>query len=125
MFYPRFGVLAGYKSFTGRSTPYFGHRFDLSIKGFAIGFTYNYSLKESPWLFITTVSYMPSLEYSFLDDPQYTGQGMDGYSAGVSWTYGSQKKVAYTMGIKYQDLESELGDKWSYLGLTFSLDYRF
>ena len=125
MFHPRFGVLAGYKSFTGRSTLSFDHRFHLSIKGLAIGLTYNYPLKESPLLFITTVSYMPSLEYSFLDDPQYDKQDMDGYSAGVSLTYGSMEKIAYTVGVKYQDLESELGDSWRYLGLTVSVDYRF
>ena len=124
-FHPRFGVLAGYKSFTGRSNSQFYHRFSLSIKGFAIGLTYNYPLKESPLLFITTVSYMPSLEYSFFDDPQYTEQDMDGYSAGVSLTYGSMEKIAYTVGVKYQDLESDLGDSWRYLGLTVSVDYRF
>ena len=90
-----------------------------------MGLTYNYPLKESPWLFIANVSYMPSLEYSFLDSPQYYEQDMDGYSAEVGWTYGSMEKIAYTMGIKYQELESELGDRWRYLGLTVSVDYRF
>jgi hypothetical protein len=125
MFHPRVGILAGYKSYTGRSTPGFDQRFDLSIKGPAVGLTYNYPFKKSPWLFIANVSYMPSLEYSFLEGQLDSEQDMDGYSAEVGLTYGSTEKIAYTVGVKHQELESDLGDNWRYLGLTVSVDYRF
>ncbi|MBW1769230.1 MAG: hypothetical protein JRJ65_19565 [Deltaproteobacteria bacterium] len=125
MFHPRFGVLAGYKAYTGESTPQFDHSFDLSIKGPAIGLTYNYPLKISPLLFIANVSYMPSMEYSFLEGQQNSEQDMDGYSVEVSLTHSSLEKIAYTVGVKHQELKSDLGDNWRYLGLTVSVDYRF
>jgi hypothetical protein len=125
MVHPRVGILVGYKSYTGRSTPGFTQRFDLSIKGPAVGLAYNYPLKESPWLFIANVSYMPSLEYSFLEGRRDLEQDMDGYSVEIGMTYGSMEKIAYTVGVKHQELISDLGDDWRYLGLTISVDYRF
>ena len=125
MLHPRVGILAGYKSYTGRSTPGFTDRFDLSIKGPAIGLAYNYPLRESAWLFIANVSYMPFMEYSFLEGQRDFDQDMDGYSAEVGLTYGSMEKIAYTIGVKHQELKSDLGDDWRYLGLTVSVDYRF
>ncbi len=125
MLHPRVGILAGYKSYTGRSTPGFTDRFDLSIKGPAIGLDYNYTFKESPWMFIANVSYMPSMEYSFLEGQRDSEQDMDGYSAEVGLTYGSMEKIAFSVGVKLQELNSDLGDIWRYMGLTFCVDYRF
>ena len=68
---------------------------------------------------------MPSMEYSFLEGQQNSEQDMDGYSVEVSLTHSSLEKIAYTVGVKHQELKSDLGDNWRYLGLTVSVDYRF
>jgi hypothetical protein len=125
MVHPRVGLLVGYKSYTGRSTPQFNHRFDLSIKGFAAGLACNYPLNDSPWLFTANASYMPALEYSFVEGIRNSEQDMDGYSVEVGLTYSITENVAYSVGVKHQELESDLGDSWRYLGLTVSVDYRF
>jgi hypothetical protein len=125
MFHPGFGVILGYKSLTGRSTPHFDHRFDLSIKGPAIGLTANYQLGYSPLLLVANLSYMPSMEYAFLESPQGSKQDADGYSVEIGFTYAKFENSAFFLGIKQQELESELDESWKSLALTFSFDYRF
>jgi hypothetical protein len=125
MFYPGFGVIAGYKSLTGRATPSFNHRFDLSMKGPAIGVTANFPLRDSPVLLVVNLSYLLSMEYAFLEPPQGSKQDADGYSVEIGFTYDKSEKSALSFGIKRQRLESELDESWKSLAFTFSYDYRF
>ncbi len=125
MFHPGFGVIVGYKSLTGRATPHFDHRFDFSMKGPAIGVTANYPLGSSPLLLVANLSYMPSMEYAFLEPPQGSKQDAAGYSVEIGFTYDKFEKSAFSLGIKHQELESELDESWKSLALTFSFDYRF
>lgn len=125
MFHPRFSIMIGYKSITGRSTPYFDHRFDLSIKGPALGLTGNYPFGDSPLLLFVNLSYMANLEYSFLESQKDSEQDMDGYSVEIGLTYSGSKKLPFSFGLKHQELESDRQESWSSMSLTFSVDYRF
>jgi hypothetical protein len=125
MVHPRIGFILGYKSLTSRATPHFDHRFDLSVKGPAIGVTSNYPIKYSPFTMVANISYMPFLKYDFLEPPQGSQQDAAGYSVEIGFTYGESENSAFSLGIKRQALESELDDSWKSLALTFSFDYRF
>ena len=125
MFHPRIGIFVGYKSLTSRSTPQFDHRFDLSVKGPAIGLTANYPTRYSRFTLTANLSYMPALDYEFLEPPQGKNQDADGYSVEIGITYGKSENSAFSYGIKWQELESDLDETWKSLALTFSFDYRF
>ena len=125
MFHPRFGIFAGYKSITSNSTPNLGNEFNYTLKGPAVGATGNVPLGKLPMLFVFNAGYVFADQYNFLERQNVDEEKADGYSLEIGFTYEPFRNTALFLGLKHQEFESDLGDEWRSLGLTFSGDYRF
>lgn len=134
MIFPRFGIMAGYKSIASSAdivdtfdNTY--HIWDFSISGKAIGVTGNYPIGDSGLVLIGSASYlMLSGEYEY--DPLVGGgsdkDDMTGFSVEIGAAYAFGEKLSGNIGWKSQTLSYDTweGDE-KFAGLTFGLDYRF